>query len=246
MSSTNRGGERAKDDFYETPEHCTAAILDCLYRDDDLPVPDIVFDPGAGKGAILKVARSYFPNAQLLGVEIDPEMAAHCRSQNFAVHDGDFLAEGWPIGFPSPVELRDKHVLVAGNPPYSLALPFIKRAIAALWECKTRHAMGSGVTLQLLRLNFAAAAKRRNFHHGHPADLYVLPGRPSFRTVVHHVYRCTSASCKQLTSVREDAPAPFCSHCGTATVFAKTRKVKNDSTEYAWWKWPGDGHWEVL
>lgn len=242
MSSTNRGGERAKDDFYETPEHCTASILDRLIVHGGIPTPDIVFDPGAGKGAILKVVRAYFPEAQLTGIEIDPEMAALCRSQDFAVHTGDFLVGETVAGFPTPRGFATQSVLIIGNPPYRLALPFILRCLSLLLPTAQVN------LLQLLRMNFAASRERRSFHHEHPADMYVLPGRPSFRTVIHHVYRCTSPSCNRLTGVRESEPAPFCSHCGTATTFATKRKIKSDSTEYAWWLWGADfgGHWEVL
>jgi hypothetical protein len=157
VSATGRnlvGNERRADDFYSTPAWVTRLIVPILFS--HFHDPDVL-DPCAGNGAILSVCES---NAgRLRGIEINSDRASEC---NYPCFIGNALGpESW--GKPD---------LIITNPPYSLALPFIERAIAEMAPC--------GIAAFLTRLNFLGSQKRAAFHKKHPADIYVLSQRPSF------------------------------------------------------------------
>lgn len=157
MSSTGRGGERHPDDFYATPAWAVRSILP------HLDLTGSILEPSAGDGAIVKVLLGAGVSpACIRAVELDAERAAvvPCRTEC-----ADFLGR-----FPAePVYQPD---LILGNPPFSLALEFIEEAL--------RVAGGRGTVCFILRLAFLESQKRAAFHRAHPADLFVLPRRPSF------------------------------------------------------------------
>lgn len=63
----------------------------------------------------------------------------------------------------------ERYDVLLTNPPFSGAEEFLKRGLEV-----AEH------VVLLLRLNFAASAKRAPLMHDHPPDVYVLPNRPSF------------------------------------------------------------------
>jgi predicted RNA methylase len=157
MSSTNRGGQRLADDFYETPAWCTEAILPHLPKN-----PRTILEPAAGSGAIVRVLCKAYPAANICAVEIDPGRADMLVGAGATTSWGrDFLVSSLSILISAD--------LVVMNPPYSLAMPFVQRCL--------RRAT---VVAALLRLPWLASKKRAPFHREHPSDVYVLPRRPSF------------------------------------------------------------------
>jgi hypothetical protein len=161
MSATGRGGIRRRDDFYETPEWCTRAILRALK-----PQPETILEPSAGHGAIIRVLRDNAWNTiarpRIVAVEIRPEARMHLAAAGADVHCcEDFLT--WEPGTPL------KYDLLIGNPPFSLAFEFCQRAIG----------MAHTVAL-LLRLNFLGSQKRAAWMRAHTPSVFVLPRRPSF------------------------------------------------------------------
>jgi hypothetical protein len=169
MSSTNRGSQRHPDDFYETPRWAIDALLLRLgpYRS--------VLEPAAGAGAIMSAVRTLYPALirpdddpehlqPLQGMELDPERAKQCRENGLFVQQDDFLkTTKLPPG---------RFDLIVTNPPYSLAMKFVKQA---LWLAGRR-----GHVCMLLRLAWLASGKRAAFHKAYPSDVYVLSKRPSF------------------------------------------------------------------
>jgi hypothetical protein len=64
----------------------------------------------------------------------------------------------------------DMHACILTNPPFSLAMEFVEHALNQAPEA-----------FMLLRLNFLASAKRKEFWKRHEPDaLFVLSSRPSF------------------------------------------------------------------
>jgi hypothetical protein len=152
MSATGRnlvGNERRPDDFYATPAWATRAVLP------HLRMQPPVLDPCCGEGAILRVCLDYWP----CGIELDGERAAKAPG---VIRRGDALGgAAWP-----------SHRTIITNPPYSLAMEFIQRALA--------EAPADADVAFLLRLNFLGSQRRAAFHRMYPSDVYVLPRRPSF------------------------------------------------------------------
>jgi len=145
------GYVRHADDFYETPAWCTRAILPHLRR------TDVVLDPCAGTGAILRAVRTSVPGVICKAIELDP-----VRSYHAGIQCADAL---------SPETLWPPATIVT-NPPYALAMEFVLRALL--------ETQGKRDAAFLLRLNWLASQKRAEFHKKHPSDIFVLPRRPSF------------------------------------------------------------------
>lgn len=154
MSATGRnlaGNERRADDFYETPAWCVRAILPHLNIES-------VCDPCCGEGALLDSVRDSW-RVPTFGIEIDPKRALIASGRHFMRACGDAFLLPWP----------DLQIIT--NPPYSLAQEFIERA--------ARHVPHRDRAF-LLRLNFLGSQRRAQLHRDMPADIFVLPRRPSF------------------------------------------------------------------
>lgn len=152
---SRRSEAAAAGDFYETPEWATKAIISELLKT-GLIIP--VLDPCAGTGAILRVLRRYYPPALVGGLELNVELA---KDDPWIVV-ANALAVHWP-GYQT----------VIMNPPYSMALAFVNYALA---ELRPRN----GTVAALLRLGMLSSQRRADFWRRNPADVYVLPRRPSF------------------------------------------------------------------
>lgn len=147
--------ERRKDDFYRTPAWCVKSILPHLPRFGD------VLDPCAGDGAMLMVLREVGILAR--GFELDEGRGRACRAHGFGCYIGDALAADSPWHAPG---------VVLTNPPFSLAQEMVERALAEVAP--------GGTVAMLLRLGFLASQGRAALHRRAPADVFVLPMRPSF------------------------------------------------------------------
>jgi len=120
-----------------------------------LPAASRALDPAAGTGAILGALLDTVPAVS--GFEIDQ---AHQSADDIVYRDA-LSPEPW--GVPP---------LVVMNPPFALAEEFVRRALAEVTP--------GGSVFALLRLAFLEGQKRVAFHAAHPADVLVLPRRPSF------------------------------------------------------------------
>lgn len=225
MSSTNAGDtghERQADDFYETEAWVTRAILPYLPGDREY------MDPCAGEGAILDAIVGYRgTQAVRWGIELDANRARLARAKGHSVDTGDCLStQRWDCGIGGTV---------ITNPPFSHAMEMVQRAIHEVHP--------TGVVAMLLRLNWLASAARAPFHRVNPADLYILPKRPSF---------CASITCDKRHSgcgwhVTQEVSAPRprqCPKCERGSLKVTT----SDSIEYAWFVWGAGrgGRWQIL
>ncbi len=122
-----------------------------------------ILDPCAAAGELITTAKEIFPQALFAGCEINPEFTeALTEVTNGAAVIGDFLDQ---IEIFKRLDLD----LVLTNPPYNQAEAFIKAGLQV-----------APVVAMLLRINFLAAQKRRNFLAKARPGVFVLPNRPSF------------------------------------------------------------------
>ena len=158
MSSTTNPKRLAIDDFVNTPEATTHALLNQIGH------YDRILEPAAGEGAIIQAIRTWSdlkPNID--GIEISPEHASVCQDAGLEVLTGDYFEQQISPG---------KYDLIITNPPFSIAMEFVQHS---LWLAGRK-----GTVAMLLRLGWLASLKRRDFHRAYPADVYVLSKRPSF------------------------------------------------------------------
>ncbi len=80
--------------------------------------PRVVVDPSCGAGAFLAEAARVFPDAQLFGLELDAEVARHCRERvpRAQILEGDALRGGLEA---LTSVLPEGFELWIGNPPYN-------------------------------------------------------------------------------------------------------------------------------
>lgn len=227
MSSTNRGAERNRDDFYATPDWVTWAILPHLdIRPNDREGFDAL-DPCCGDGAILDVLRQV--GATTFGIELDADRAAEAVRRGHHVECADMFAATWPA---VPLTIT--------NPPFCRAQDAVERALEA--------ARPLGTVAMLLRLAFLESAERAAFHKANPSDVYVLANRPSFCVVVTCVAPQPQDGdedededdngCGWRIVLSPHEPRPKrCVACG-----GKVSITTSDSCAYAWFVWgPGRG-----
>lgn len=173
MSSTGRSDKRRADDSYATPSWVVDALLSVI----PTPPPGItICDPGCGEGAILEALREADPvrsppGWNLVGLELNKDRAHQCRIKNLTVFEGDFLTSN----------MQGVDAVVA-NPPFSLAREFVDHSIKTVTRVGGENVgwKPGGFVAMLLRLAFLESMKRRDWWRRNPADIFVLPKRPSF------------------------------------------------------------------
>lgn len=152
MSAAGRGAERREYDYHPTPAWCVRRIVEAL----NLP-RGTWLEPSAGDGAIVREVRTRAD--RVLAMEIRAECRSDLvRSGADEVILGDALAQPWP-----------RTDVVIGNPPYTLAEDFARKAVVA-----------SAHVVFLLRLNWLAVRGRVAWLRDHTPDVWVMPERPSF------------------------------------------------------------------
>jgi hypothetical protein len=151
--------ERRENDHYVTPDWAIRRFLESYSP----PKADRILDPCAAKGELLTTAKNYFRSALLGACDINPAFRADLLPiTDGAVVIGDFLQS---VGVLNSC----KFDFILTNPPYNKAEEFIKASL----EVAPTVAM-------LLRINFLASQKRRDFLATTRPAIYVLPNRPSF------------------------------------------------------------------
>jgi hypothetical protein len=204
-------------DFFPTPASAVDAILP------HLPRGGHVVEPGCGDGAIIsRLFAAGWTFDQVTGIELDPVRAQTCHERTGAfVVARDFLT--------GPIVPAD---LVCGNPPFSRAEAFFRRAIETVAERR-------GTVALLLRTSFASSAERLPFHRAFKTDVHHLPLRPHFVASMSCSLRC---GWREMLSIEAEYPRA-CPECG-----GRTKRCTSDSSDYAWWCYgPGrGGRWSVL
>jgi len=155
--------DKNPNDFFETPMPLVTACLSKMAHWQ----PETVLDVGCGYGAWGRGARTAWPEARIVGVDIVPRLPVEHPYDNF--YRNDFL----------DVELG-MFDFVIGNPPYSsksnrnLAADLVMHGLDCLGE--------DGRLGFLLKTEFVNADNRYNtlFRINPPAEQWVAVQRPSF------------------------------------------------------------------
>lgn len=148
MSATNRSDVRSVQDSYPTPRWVVHRLLELLY----LPGGEWL-EPAAGGGNIIKAVSEKRQDVRWTAIEKYDLYGNVCTFADFLNHD--FQGK--------------RFAATLTNPPYSLAMPFIKKAIEI-----------SDTVAMLLRVNFLGSAQRAEWMRNNTPSIYVLPNRPSF------------------------------------------------------------------
>ncbi len=109
-------------DFYETPAEVVWALLKHEKFDDELDEGEWVLDPCCGNGAIIKVLAKNGFTAE--GFDI--------KMRDFVCPETDFLSlvtDGYDMLTPDDFVALACPDYIITNPPFKLALPFVKQAL---------------------------------------------------------------------------------------------------------------------
>lgn len=160
MSSTNRGYERHKSDYYVTPIPEIKKFLEEFLKHEPGAFDGHILDPAAGGDE--KHPMSYPQAIVDMGISPKGIYTLDIRKDSRAAWKMDY--------FQSPQEPFD---VVITNPPFKLAMEFIKKGMEDTVE--------GGFTIMLLRLNYFGSKTRKPFWDKYmPKYCFVHHQRMSF------------------------------------------------------------------
>jgi hypothetical protein len=217
MSATNRQpGVRARDDYYITPQKTISEFLAPFYsqvgHEFELSGKIEILDPCAGGDAKYGMAYPEVLNKEWIDTSIT---TVDIRQDSRADIKESFL--DW--------KADEEYDLVVSNPPYNLALEFIKKGLEVVRD--------GGYVAYLLRLNFFGSQKRRDFFKAFmPEYCFIHSDRPCFLT------KEIIADLKK--KVKEDAAAEeekILKETGKVVKIKPKSVSTTDATEYAHFVW---------
>ena len=160
MSATNRGNKRRESDFYATPLDCIRNVLDNLNLSNR---GTEVLEPSAGNGNIVQIFKKYYPDKNITALELREEERNNLSNLTDNVIIDNFLERN----------IINKYDIIIGNPPYGLAIEFVKKSLKSLKD--------DGILIFLLRTAFLESRTRYEFWQENPlTGLLTLSKRPSF------------------------------------------------------------------
>jgi len=164
MSSTSRGYNRHKADYYVTPHKPIKDFLSEFLQDEAISRPDRMFwlDPCAGGCAYEPMS---YP-AVIKEAFGEDAMTIDAREDSRADIKADYLS--YELKSPRPD-------IIITNPPFNIALEIVKKALTDVKP--------GGYVVMLLRLNFFGSQERKSFFDEHmPKYCYVHRRRLNFIT----------------------------------------------------------------
>jgi hypothetical protein len=167
MSSTNRGYDRHKSDYYVTPQKDIEEFMYHLqytvFDKDTASMQRLSWlDPCCGgdkenEASYLSVINRFFEPENILGIDIREDSKADITI--------DYLNY--------EKQAINTHDIIISNPPFYLAEDFIKKSLELVED--------GGYVVMLLRLNFLGSRKRKHiFENSMPEYCFVHHKRMSF------------------------------------------------------------------
>lgn len=153
---------RAPLDYYKTPRWVVDELFEKVV---DVNKINSILDPAAGSGALIEGIEG----ARIVATDIDDRHSSSLLKITPDVYIGDFLE--------SSTRVLGTFDIVLANPPYYLAEEFVKHSMGHNSDSVQAFADDGYF---LLRLNFLASKKRREWLRAYKPNVYVLSKRPSY------------------------------------------------------------------
>ena len=142
MSSTNRGYDRHKSDYYVTPVEQIKLFIEKFMDKEDIDDDIMILDPCAGGDEVNKMS---YPSAMEVFFNYKKLETMDIRGDSLANIKANYLK----------YDCINKYDMIITNPPFNIALDIIKKALIDV-----RH---KGYVIMLLRLNFLGSKQRFKF-----------------------------------------------------------------------------------
>lgn len=161
MSSTNRGYDRHKSDYYITPQDQIELFLNKFKPEEEFINCPLFLDPCAGGDVNHKM--SYPESLINYGYQERYIDTIDIRDDSLAKVKGDYL----------DIDCKNKYDVIITNPPFNIAINIIKKALGDIKD--------NGYVIMLLRLNFLGSKQRFGFwQNNKPKYIFVHHKRMSF------------------------------------------------------------------
>lgn len=161
MSSTNRGYDRHKSDYYITPINQISLFLDRFMEIEEIDNSELqVLDPCAGGDtnnpmSYVEALRTFTEITNIDSIDI--------REDSRAITKSDYLL----------IDCKNKYDIMITNPPFNIAQEIIEKALDDV--------KNNGYVIMLLRLNYLGSKKRKLFWDNNmPKYVFVHHERMSF------------------------------------------------------------------
>lgn len=161
MSSTNRGYDRHKIDYYVTPIDQIELFLNAFKASEQFTICPLFLDPCSGGDINNKMS---YPEALInYGYQKRYIDTIDIREDSLATIKDDYLL----------VDCKNKYDVIITNPPFNIAIDIINKAISDVKP--------NGFVIMLLRLNFLGSKQRFQFwQNNKPKYIFVHHKRMSF------------------------------------------------------------------
>ncbi len=130
--------------------------------------PSVVIEPSVGGGAFARAARQTWPNAKIIGVDVDPN--AEGLGLVDEAHVGDWAAVAAQLDVPR------SHTLVLGNPPFKTKTRAQRQQLVA--HIQAAIAVSSGVFLVLPWAHLTVVALGAVMRDCPPSRIHTIQPRP--------------------------------------------------------------------
>jgi hypothetical protein len=224
MSVCGAPEDRIPADNYPTPPWVTQRLVEHIKALGITAAAGLglrILEPCAGEGAIVRELRNAWPTAMIEAWELRDEAGDELRKAQATLR----IMGRDALSLPTPWPQRD---LVVMNPPFSLAIEFVQRALMS----GSRHVFCLGPLSWLCSVGKAGIAM--------PQPL-IIPNRPCFAHTIKG-YDLDGEAIYQET-IPWNAPTP--THTLGGYELAKLGLVKRfaftAASEYAWHYWQNDG-----
>lgn len=212
--------KRSKRGIFFTPK----PLRDILFSHLENITPSSVLEPSCGSGEFLVDCCSKYPNASIVGVELEPELAVATQSivPNASIYNEDFLTWG----------MDRKFDLVVGNPPFVQVKAVFPDAsvgrsnlyIEFLYKCLTYHLNDGGILAMVIPSTIMNGCFSKPTR-----DLILSKQILFFDTIRNHNFKDTSAGVSILVMKNTPSSNPRFDFGGILTKEAEgLRRMSSD------------------
>ena len=215
--------KRAKQGIFFTPK----TLRDILFSHIENFEPTTILEPSCGSGEFLVDCRNKYPDASLVGVELEPQLVIAAQSivPDAIVYNENFLT--W--------DMNRKFDFIIGNPPFVQTKSVFSGAsigrsnlyIEFLFKCLTYHLNDDGILAMIIPSTIMNGCFSKPTR-----DLILSKHILFFDTIRNHTFKDTSAGVSILVMKNISSENPRFNFDGILTNQAEKLRYKHDEISF--------------